>query len=50
MAGANGTAPGLNGRAYNIVDHTYDVVVVGAGGRVYAPRSARPRPASRPRV
>ncbi len=35
MAGqANGTAvkAGVNGRAYAIVDHTYDVVVVGAGG------------------
>ncbi len=30
---ANGTAvPGVNGRAYPITDHTYDVVVVGAGG------------------
>ncbi len=29
----NGAAqPGINGRAYSIVDHTYDVVVVGAGG------------------
>ena len=26
-------APGVNGRAYTIVDHTYDVVVVGAGER-----------------
>jgi succinate dehydrogenase / fumarate reductase flavoprotein subunit len=26
------TAPAVNGRAYTIVDHTYDVVVVGAGG------------------
>ena len=25
-------APRVNGRAYQIVDHTYDVVVVGAGG------------------
>src|SRR5437868_3234527 len=25
-------APGINGRAYPIEDHTYDVVVVGAGG------------------
>ncbi len=25
-------APAVNGRAYSIVDHTYDVVVVGAGG------------------
>jgi succinate dehydrogenase / fumarate reductase flavoprotein subunit len=41
MAGANGkangkangaTAPGGNGKAYPITDHTYDVVVVGAGG------------------
>ncbi|WP_376098605.1 succinate dehydrogenase flavoprotein subunit [Roseomonas sp. CCTCC AB2023176] len=24
--------PGVNGQAYRIVDHTYDVVVVGAGG------------------
>jgi succinate dehydrogenase / fumarate reductase, flavoprotein subunit len=28
----NGTAPAINGRAYPIEDHTYDVVVVGAGG------------------
>jgi succinate dehydrogenase / fumarate reductase, flavoprotein subunit len=28
----NGSAPALNGRAYPIEDHTYDVVVVGAGG------------------
>ena len=38
MAGtANGKdakpkAPGVNGRAYPLIDHTYDVVVVGAGG------------------
>ena len=34
MAGqsANGAAPGTNGKAYTIVDHTYDVIVVGAGG------------------
>ena len=25
-------APAINGRAYPITDHTYDVVVVGAGG------------------
>jgi succinate dehydrogenase / fumarate reductase, flavoprotein subunit len=32
-AGPNGgAAPGVNGRAYPIEDHTYDVVVVGAGG------------------
>ena len=30
---ANGTgAPKVNGQAYKITDHTYDVVVVGAGG------------------
>ncbi len=29
---SNGGAPGVNGRAYPITDHTYDVVVVGAGG------------------
>ena len=30
---ANGASkPGLNGQAYQIVDHTYDVIVVGAGG------------------
>ena len=28
----NGAAPNINGRAYPIEDHTYDVVVVGAGG------------------
>src|SRR6516225_891993 len=27
-----GTAPNINGRAYPIIDHTYNVVVVGAGG------------------
>jgi succinate dehydrogenase / fumarate reductase flavoprotein subunit len=37
MAAPNGktngaTAPAVSGRAYKIVDHTYDVVVVGAGG------------------
>ena len=37
MASANGkakagTAPAINGKAYKIVDHTYDVIVVGAGG------------------
>ena len=29
---AKGAAPAVNGRAYPIEDHTYDVVVVGAGG------------------
>ena len=28
----NGKAPALNGKAYPIRDHTYDVIVVGAGG------------------
>ncbi len=28
----NGGAPKTNGRAYPIEDHSYDVVVVGAGG------------------
>src|SRR6201995_5423310 len=39
MAGAettnqtgNGAAPAVNGRAYPITDHTFDVVIVGAGG------------------
>ena len=27
-----GTAPGINGKAYPIVDHVFDVVVIGAGG------------------
>jgi len=30
--GSNGSGPSVNGRAYPIEDHTYDVVVVGAGG------------------
>ena len=37
MAAGNGTtttgaAPAVNGKAYTFVDHTYDVIVVGAGG------------------
>jgi succinate dehydrogenase / fumarate reductase flavoprotein subunit len=28
----NGAAPGVNGRAYPVRDHSFDVVVVGAGG------------------
>ena len=28
----NGGSPAINGRAYPIEDHTYDVIVVGAGG------------------
>ena len=30
--GKNGDAPKVNGRAYPVQDHTFDVVVVGAGG------------------
>src|SRR5262249_48573172 len=30
--GSNGGTPAVNGRAYPIEDHSYDVVVVGAGG------------------
>ncbi|MDT3685269.1 MAG: succinate dehydrogenase flavoprotein subunit [Pseudorhodoplanes sp.] len=30
--GHNGAAPAINGKAYPIEDHTFDVVVVGAGG------------------
>jgi succinate dehydrogenase / fumarate reductase flavoprotein subunit len=30
--GSNGGAPAVNGRAYPIEDHAFDVVVVGAGG------------------
>src|SRR5215211_5802324 len=30
--GANGKGPATNGKSYPIEDHTYDVVVVGAGG------------------
>ncbi len=29
---ASGKGPAVNGRAYPVIDHTYDVVVVGAGG------------------
>ncbi|MFO0346944.1 MAG: succinate dehydrogenase flavoprotein subunit [Labrys sp. (in: a-proteobacteria)] len=32
MADGSINVPGVNGRAYEITDHTYDVVVVGAGG------------------
>ena len=28
----NGSAPAVNGQAYALTDHTYDVIVVGAGG------------------
>ncbi len=30
--GANGKGPAQNGKAYPITDHTFDVVIVGAGG------------------
>ncbi|WP_164133847.1 FAD-binding protein, partial [Stenotrophomonas maltophilia] len=29
---AQAAGPAVNGRAYDITDHTYDVVIVGAGG------------------
>ncbi len=32
MANGNGSGPANNGKAYPITDHTFDVVVVGAGG------------------
>ncbi len=32
MADANGSAPAATGRAYTFTDHTFDVIVVGAGG------------------
>jgi len=32
MASTNGYSAAVNGQAYTIIDHTYDVVVVGAGG------------------
>jgi succinate dehydrogenase / fumarate reductase, flavoprotein subunit len=32
VAEGSSTAPGINGRAYPIIDHDFDVVVVGAGG------------------
>jgi succinate dehydrogenase / fumarate reductase flavoprotein subunit len=31
-ANGGGAAPAINGRAYPIEDHVYDVVIVGAGG------------------
>src|SRR6476619_7167502 len=31
-ANKNGAAPAINGRAYPIEDHVYDVVIIGAGG------------------
>src|ERR1700731_751337 len=30
--GSNGKGPAFNGRAYPIEDHSYDVVIIGAGG------------------
>ena len=44
-AHSNGGAPKINGRAYPIEDHSYDVVVVGAGGSACARWSAAARPA-----
>ena len=32
MAANGHSAPGVNGKAFQIIDHTFDVVVVGAGG------------------
>ncbi|MBN9009508.1 MAG: FAD-binding protein, partial [Rhizobiales bacterium] len=32
MADGSIAAPGVNGRAYSFIDHSFDVVVVGAGG------------------
>ncbi|MEM1044840.1 MAG: succinate dehydrogenase flavoprotein subunit [Pseudomonadota bacterium] len=32
MSEANGNGAAVNGRAYTFIDHTFDVVVVGAGG------------------
>ncbi|MBV6633668.1 MAG: succinate dehydrogenase flavoprotein subunit [Alphaproteobacteria bacterium] len=32
MAQGNGAAPAVNGKAYDVIDHEYDVVIVGAGG------------------
>ena len=44
-AGKSGIAkPAVNGRAYPLTDHTFDVVVVGAGGiggTVGTPKSGR---------
>src|SRR6202161_3439077 len=31
-ANGQGTAPAINGRAYPVEDHAYDVVIIGAGG------------------
>ena len=44
--GSNGSAsPAVNGKAYPINDHTFDVVVVGAGGAGLRAASAALRPA-----
>ncbi|WP_133123264.1 FAD-binding protein, partial [Methylobacterium frigidaeris] len=32
MASSASAAPAQNGKAYTIIDHTFDVVIVGAGG------------------
>ena len=47
---ANGSGPASNGKAYPIEDHTYDVVVVGAGGaglRAAGMRGSKAAPRSR---
>ena len=38
----------VNGRAYEIVDHRFDVVVVGAGGAGGTTVHAKVRPSARP--
>ncbi len=52
MAETNGTngsaAPGTKGAAYPIQDHTYDVLVVGAGGAACVRSLAAPRRACAP--
>ena len=42
-----GAGPSVNGNAYPIEDHTYDVVVIGAGGSGSAPWSAAAKRAHR---
>ncbi len=32
IGAGSGSVFNINGRAYDIIDHTYDVIVVGAGG------------------
>ena len=40
-SGGIGSSPATNGKSYPIEDHTYDVVVVGAGGE---PQDGEDRP------